>query len=125
MCRKLSHCREGSAHYEMCAGARSESGLPGGKAASVRKGDVSGVSKTAARAKCEAAAMPGSCMEGTVACDSATRPPLSVPSVKSPFSKLQYFRPPPSLGGDGPTIKYRAFRARSVERGGAGKKPAE
>ena len=30
------------------------------------------------------------------------------------------FRPPPSLGGIGSTNKYQAFRARSVERGGAG-----
>ena len=38
---------------------------------------------------------------------------------------VRLFSTPPSLGGVGSTNKYQAFRARSVERGGAGGKPAE
>ena len=55
---------------------------------------------------------------------------LSVPGALSEakhFVRLDYrfLRPPPLSGGIGPTNKHQGFRARSVERGEAGGKPAE
>ena len=64
-----------------CVRARSESGLSSGDAESVRSDDVSWVSKAAARAKCEAATMPGICVEGIKTCVSAAGSSLSMPSA--------------------------------------------
>ena len=67
-----------------CVRARARS-----RGSRVAKRQVSGVSKTAARAKCEAATMPDACMEGAQTCDSAKRSPLPMPSAGPPSLKSQ------------------------------------